>query len=249
MRGPDSASCRCRICVSVSISSLCSCSFRRVTVRDSSARLNSTEPSCCSTRARAMLTSPAWFSSWLSSSASTRAISARSGCTVRLAARAARPPRPSGDRRRPVARAACRIGRREGARSGISRLQVSGSSTGSRLGRRCRLQAQPAAGAWPWRLRQPRAPRSMERRHPHSARTCATSARACADGRAAAPAGRACGSAHPATAAGPRALRRWAARCPASMPMISDSSSWARSPMADDARHARATLRVCAADA
>ena len=50
-----SSSCRCRICASVSISSLRSCSFRRVTVRDSSPRLKSIEPSCCSRRARAML--------------------------------------------------------------------------------------------------------------------------------------------------------------------------------------------------
>src|SRR5690606_30216176 len=62
----------------VSYSSLAGCSFWRVTVRDTSRSLNSTDPSCCSTRERAMLTSPAWFSSWLSSSASTRAISTRS---------------------------------------------------------------------------------------------------------------------------------------------------------------------------
>ena len=52
---PPSSSCRCRICASVSISSLRSCSFRRVTVRDSSPRLKSNDPSCCSRRARAML--------------------------------------------------------------------------------------------------------------------------------------------------------------------------------------------------
>ena len=73
-----SSSWRCRICASVSISSLRSCSFRRVTVRDSSPRLKSMEPICCSRRARAMLASPELLSSWSSSSASTRAISGRS---------------------------------------------------------------------------------------------------------------------------------------------------------------------------
>ena len=47
-------------------------------MRDSSPRLKSIEPSCCSRRARAMLASPEMLSSWSSSSASTRAISTRS---------------------------------------------------------------------------------------------------------------------------------------------------------------------------
>ena len=65
-------------CASVSISRPRSCSFRRVTVRASSARLKSIELTCWSRRERKMLTSPALFSMVSSSSASTRAISARS---------------------------------------------------------------------------------------------------------------------------------------------------------------------------
>ena len=53
-----------------------------MTVRSSSARLNSTEVICCSTRARKMLTSPALLSSSSSSSASTRASSWRSAATT-----------------------------------------------------------------------------------------------------------------------------------------------------------------------
>ncbi len=83
--GSKSARCCCssvwcllRICASVSISSLRSCSRSRVTVRSSSARLNSIEVICCSMRARKMLTSPALFSRLSSRSASTRASSPRS---------------------------------------------------------------------------------------------------------------------------------------------------------------------------
>ncbi len=100
---PFSSSWRCRICASVSISSLRSCSFRRVTVRDSSPRLKSIEPICCSRRARAMLTSPELFSSWSSSSASTRASSGRSEAPP-VRGPAARLPAAAADRHRPRSR-------------------------------------------------------------------------------------------------------------------------------------------------
>jgi hypothetical protein len=73
------------------------CSRRRVTVRPSSARLNSVEVICCSTRARKMLTSPELFSSSSSNSALTRAshVAGVTGCVPAVRTAAAAPPRTS----------------------------------------------------------------------------------------------------------------------------------------------------------
>ena len=199
-----------------------------------------------------MLTSPAWFSSWLSSSASTRAISVRSGATVGS--------RPGGTmaaairRSNAAGRSGGDVGRRRRSRfdAGHRPTAAITASVGRRLdvsvlrfrfrlgGRNDRVALVIGGGRWRRRFGSPMGSSAR----PMSARTCDSSASRGRNGLAVRQQ-----VAHAAPSSSSDTLQRVARLgagrhvLPSSMPMISDSSSCARSPMAVDTRHAGATLQ------